>query len=591
MKKSNEIKRIKEIPSAYTHPTNHSPSIIAQDSSNRFVTDTEKSTWNGKVTQTDINNSINAIEIGGRNLLLNSEIEYTVVNSSMINENHIPNQYSATLIPSTQYTLSFDLYADNKVLSVDSHFVANFGEYKSKSYTNTNGIYARRIFTFTTGSNENGSGYIRFDNNGSTDGSLATLKVRRVKLEKGNKATDWTPAPEDVDSKIATKVTQTDIDNSINEIQIGGRNLLINSANIKITDIEYDWYTQSAIIGGADCTVVKYPKLRLSSRWLEGDLSDISITNLKSGQLTLSIDFKTNKSDILNFNLLVRKSPNTNSYSSNAITIPNTNNEWKRFYTVMNMPTDEIVRDSIICNIRGTTNTDINDTFSYRNIKLEKGNKATDWTPAPEDINAIEVGGRNLIILSKLRITFPYNETLTITNGVISTVRKKTEETISMEMAGWIPENREYTLSGIMKKNGAPVTNAMWTKRFASGSSVSTQYFYVDDVTGKFVITETYRGSNPLILQAYIIFDVGDVITIENFKMEKGNKATDWTPAVEDVDSAIALKADKITSGITSDRPIPTHIGQSHFDTTLGKPIWCKTVATPVWVDSTGTVV
>jgi len=34
--------------SNYTHPTNHSPSIITQDVLNRFVSDTEKSTWNGK---------------------------------------------------------------------------------------------------------------------------------------------------------------------------------------------------------------------------------------------------------------------------------------------------------------------------------------------------------------------------------------------------------------------------------------------------------------------------------------------------------------------------------------------------------------
>ena len=32
----------------YTHPASHSPSIITQDVNNRFVTDTEKSTWNGK---------------------------------------------------------------------------------------------------------------------------------------------------------------------------------------------------------------------------------------------------------------------------------------------------------------------------------------------------------------------------------------------------------------------------------------------------------------------------------------------------------------------------------------------------------------
>lgn len=32
----------------YVHPATHPPSIIAQDTSNRFVSDTEKATWNGK---------------------------------------------------------------------------------------------------------------------------------------------------------------------------------------------------------------------------------------------------------------------------------------------------------------------------------------------------------------------------------------------------------------------------------------------------------------------------------------------------------------------------------------------------------------
>jgi hypothetical protein len=34
---------------AYIHPTTHAPAIIAQDASNRFVTDAEKATWNAKV--------------------------------------------------------------------------------------------------------------------------------------------------------------------------------------------------------------------------------------------------------------------------------------------------------------------------------------------------------------------------------------------------------------------------------------------------------------------------------------------------------------------------------------------------------------
>lgn len=34
----------------YVHPTNHPPSVITQDASNRFVTDAEKTTWNGKAS-------------------------------------------------------------------------------------------------------------------------------------------------------------------------------------------------------------------------------------------------------------------------------------------------------------------------------------------------------------------------------------------------------------------------------------------------------------------------------------------------------------------------------------------------------------
>ena len=48
----------------YTHPDNHPASVITQDASNRFVTDTEKSTWNSKSdtdTVTTVNGKTGAI--------------------------------------------------------------------------------------------------------------------------------------------------------------------------------------------------------------------------------------------------------------------------------------------------------------------------------------------------------------------------------------------------------------------------------------------------------------------------------------------------------------------------------------------------
>lgn len=53
----------------YTHPTNHPPSIIAQDTDNRFVTDAEKVTWNAKqnalgYTAENSANKVTSITVG-----------------------------------------------------------------------------------------------------------------------------------------------------------------------------------------------------------------------------------------------------------------------------------------------------------------------------------------------------------------------------------------------------------------------------------------------------------------------------------------------------------------------------------------------
>ncbi len=45
----------------YTHPSTHPPSIIAQDSNNRFVTDVEKNNWNGKADVSDIPTSLSQL--------------------------------------------------------------------------------------------------------------------------------------------------------------------------------------------------------------------------------------------------------------------------------------------------------------------------------------------------------------------------------------------------------------------------------------------------------------------------------------------------------------------------------------------------
>lgn len=45
-------------------------------------------------------------------------------------------------------------------------------------------------------------------------------------------------------------------------------------------------------------------------------------------------------------------------------------------------------------------------------------------------------------------------------------------------------------------------------------------------------------------------------------------------------------------SGITADRPDRfLWVGRTYFDTTIGKPIWLKSINPTVWVDGVGTAV
>lgn len=57
---------------------------------------------------------------------------------------------------------------------------------------------------------------------------------------------------------------------------------------------------------------------------------------------------------------------------------------------------------------------------------------------------------------------------------------------------------------------------------------------------------------------------------------------------------ATAVNFNIAESGPTTSRPTDANlkVGQPYFDTTLGKPIWLKTIGPPqVWVDATGTPV
>lgn len=77
----NKLDGIEAQANKYTHPANHPASMITEDTTHRFVTDTEKTTWNNKANTEDIP------DVSGfaTNAQLNNKLDTSTYNSEKVN--------------------------------------------------------------------------------------------------------------------------------------------------------------------------------------------------------------------------------------------------------------------------------------------------------------------------------------------------------------------------------------------------------------------------------------------------------------------------------------------------------------------------
>lgn len=179
---------------------------------------------------TEANNKIDNLQIGGRNLLLSTQtfkpnfglsgapetptkdvdgFYYVSLSNSFLNYIY---QFIDLVLGQT-YTISFVAKCDSNVQL----------EIKDDSYNNAALAYATidskdwKLYstTFVVGIKKD-TPKVCF----LTRQDSATIYIKKIKLELGNKNTDWTPAPEDVDEAINTERTerQSAIETKANEI-------------------------------------------------------------------------------------------------------------------------------------------------------------------------------------------------------------------------------------------------------------------------------------------------------------------------------------------------------------------------------------
>lgn len=233
---------------------------------------------------------------------------------------------------------------------------------------------------------------------------VGTYEIKNCKIEKGNKPTDWTPALEDmatnsqitaVETKIIQnsdaiklRATKTEVTQAVENIEIGGRNLVPTSVfreargveSTKEFELKNCWATPYientnliTILEPATQYTVRY-ELELIERTSVPTMFDMMVGFLiYSNAHATWISLATNMSDTAEIG--------TKQTVQKTFTTPD---EWN----------DELL---IAYSRRWTTEGSEPigfDAFKVTNFKIEKGNKATDWTPAPEDMaTAIDVEG------------------------------------------------------------------------------------------------------------------------------------------------------------------------------------------------------
>ena len=183
-----------------------------------------------------------------------------------------------------------------------------------------------------------------------------------------------------------TYTTKTEFEN----LEIGGRNLLQKSNNGSI----YSWgqnggsFTKTVEENGATFTITALP---VSGSWGVFQVGDSSLMSkiIAGEKYTLSYDIKTSDSLTLMMGFNIREGNAKNPYlRDNLVGVSTTANTWVHVVNTT-VALDTLPESSAsTLYVNAPTLKDVLRSFSIKNIKVEKGERATDWTPAPEDLES-----------------------------------------------------------------------------------------------------------------------------------------------------------------------------------------------------------
>ena len=275
-------------------------------------------------------------------------------------------------------------------------------------------------------------------------GGNNNYSVRRIKLEKGNVATDWSPAIEDTDGKISAvesnfrqradaldagvrslteglrtkadisslNVTAENIRQTVKRLETDTQNKLDQKLNLaefevqagsirqEILNVTKDKADKTLVVAEAGKLREEFSKIqvgglnhyrdsekvRTSTRFFPFPLHPYLTQENVGETWTLSFDLKINEGGEIRPLLFYHYQNNRFGLKASANIIPS--KEWQRFTFTgpVIFPNDDprYSRGEMALYDYGGNNN-----YSVRRIKFEKGTLATDWSPAPEDTDGL----------------------------------------------------------------------------------------------------------------------------------------------------------------------------------------------------------
>lgn len=446
--------------------------------------------FQSRVESTESN--LNNLSIGGRNYLINTKQTVCIIGTGDGTKEQCEfRDVYADITETGLYTFSCKTDGDFGMVNGSDTvelFLIQDKDYNKKYYNISKSILT---IYFTTV----GRFWLRFDINKNN----TTHVFSKLKLEKGNKATDWTPAPEDIETYTDTQISsaKTEIKQTTDSISQS-----VSSINSNITTIN------NTLGNKAEKSTVESISNSVTSL-------NTTLNGITGRVSSLETNTKTLTTKLNNLNVGGRNLITDSSFLYDAL--PKTANF--ALLTVNNISFYEFTKNGLHYKAIAT-NGALN---SSRGIRVNSNNIG------------VNVG-----------------DTITISNDIKGTFGSSNNGLTVM-----CASTTSANFWAIQSPSTPHDTNISNWKRVSRNFTIPNNIKIEAD--GSFYLYIFFGGGTGSEVDVYV----------RNVKIEKGDIATDWTPAPEDIDNSITTVQETVTSNTTEISALKNSISLKVDSTTL----------------------